>query len=308
LRLITDQDVARVLNMKEAIASMKAAFTQFGQGAGAVLARGRATAEHAVGDVKNSVTISAMGAALPASGVVGTKVYSTVNGQFSFVIVLFDAKTGAPMATIESNELTRLRTAAATAVAVGKLVRADAKTLAVFGAGTQAQAHVEALMLVHQFAIVQICARSGASEFATKVAKKYSIKSIAVDAATAATADVIATCTRANEALFDGNAVKPGTLVVAVGSSKPVARELDDALLKRAALIAVEWLPAAKAEAGEFVRAAEGVIDVAKVVEIGKLLAGTHAYTRGANDIIVYKSVGIGLEDVALAKLVYDRT
>jgi ornithine cyclodeaminase len=308
LRLITDQDVARVLNMKEAIASMKAAFTQFGQGAGAVLARGRATAEHAVGDVKNSVTISAMGAALPASGVVGTKVYSTVNGQFSFVIVLFDAKTGAPMATIESNELTRLRTAAATAVAVGKLVRADAKTLAVFGAGTQAQAHVEALMLVHQFAIVQICARSGASEFATKVAKKYSIKSIAVDAATAATADVIATCTRANEALFDGNAVKPGTLVVAVGSSKPVARELDDALLKRAALIAVEWLPAAKAEAGEFVRAAEGVIDVAKVVELGKLLAGTHAYTRGANDIIVYKSVGIGLEDVVLAKLVYDRT
>ncbi len=307
MRLITDQDVARVLNMKEAIGSMQAAFMQFGQGAGAVLARGRATADHAAGDVKSSVTISAMGAALPASGVVGTKVYSTVNGQFNFVIVLFDAKTGTPMATIESNELTRLRTAAATAVAVAKLARADAKTLAVFGAGTQAQAHVEALMLVHPFATVQICARSGASEFAAKVAEKYGVKASAVDAATAATADVIATCTRASEALFDGGAVKPGALVVAVGSSKPVARELDDVLLKRAALIAVEWLPAAKAEAGEFVRAAEGVIDAAKVVELGKLLAGTHAYTRGANDIIVYKSVGIGLEDVALAKLVYDR-
>jgi ornithine cyclodeaminase len=303
LRLITDHDVARVLTMKEAIASMRTAFTQFGQGAGAVLARGRATAEHAGA----SVTISAMGAALPASGVVGTKVYSTVNGQFTFVIVLFDAKTGAPLATIESNELTRLRTAAATAVAVEKLARSDAKSLAIFGAGTQAQAHAEALLLVHKFASVQICARSGASEFAADITKKYGVTCNVADADTAATADVIVTATRASEALFDGNLVKSGALVAAVGSSKPVARELDDVLLKRAALIAVEWLPAAKAEAGEFVRAGEGVIDPAKVAELGKLLAGTHTYARAADDIVVYKSVGIGLEDVALAQLAFER-
>jgi ornithine cyclodeaminase len=304
LRLITDQDVARVLTMKEAIASMRTAFTQFGQGAGAVLARGRATAEHAGA----SVTISAMGAALPASGVAGTKVYSTVNGQFSFVIVLFDAKTGTPLATIESNELTRLRTAAATAVAVEKLARTDAKSLAIFGAGTQAQAHAEALLLVHKFASVRICARSSASEFAADIARKYGAPCSVADAGTAASADVIVTATRASEALFDGSLVRPGALVAAVGSSKPIARELDDALLKRAALIVVEWLPAAKVEAGEFVRAGEGVIDPAKVAELGKLLAGTHAYTRAADDIVVYKSVGIGLEDVALAQLVYERT
>lgn len=304
MRLITDQDVARVLTMKDAIAAMRIAFTQFGQGAGAVLARGRATAEHAGA----SVTISAMGAALPASGVAGTKVYSTVNGQFSFVIVLFDARTGAPLATIESNELTRLRTAAATAVAAEKLARTDANTLAIFGAGTQAHAHVEALTLVRKFAHVQVCARSGAAEFAADVAKKHNVVCQAVDANKAATADVVVTATRASEALFDGNLVRPGAFVAAVGSSKPVARELDDALLKRAALIVVEWLPAAKAEAGEFVRAGEGVIDPAKVAEMGKLLAGTHAYAREANDIVVYKSVGIGLEDVALAQLVLERS
>jgi ornithine cyclodeaminase len=234
-------------------------------------------------------------------------VYSTVNGQFTFVIVLFDAKTGAPLATIESNELTRLRTAAATAVAVEKLARADAKSLAIFGAGTQAHAHAEAVMLVRKFASVQICARSGANEFVADFTKKYNLACSVADANTAATADVVITATRASEALFDGNLVKPGALVAAVGSSKPVARELDDALLKRAALIAVEWLPAAKAEAGEFVRAGEGVIDPAKVAELGKLLAGTNVYARAANDIVVYKSVGIGLEDVALAQLVFGR-
>jgi ornithine cyclodeaminase len=136
----------------------------------------------------------------------------------------------------------------------------------------------------------------------------FGVPAQTVDAATAAReADVLVTCTRAVEPLFDGTIVKPGAFVAAVGSSKPQARELDDALLARADLIAVEWLPAAQAEAGEFVRAAVGVIDPARVVELGKLLVGGHPYQRRAHDVVVYKSVGIGLEDVALAKLVWDR-
>ena len=132
MRLISDVDVAKILTMPDAIDAMRAAFTQYGQGAGAVLARGRATAEHAGA----GATISAMGAALPASGVVGTKMYSTVAGQFQFVIVLFSSITGKPLAAIEANELTRLRTSAATAVAVERLARKDARVLAVYGAGT----------------------------------------------------------------------------------------------------------------------------------------------------------------------------
>ncbi len=92
-----------------------------------------------------------------------------------------------------------------------------------------------------------------------------------------------------------------------MGSSNPAARELDDTLLARAELIVVEWLPAAQAEAGEFVRAAPGTIDPNRVTELGKLLVRGSAYDRRAGDIVVYKSVGIGLEDVALAHLVYQR-
>ena len=302
MRFITDSEVAEVFTMREAIEAMRAAFTQFGNGAGAVLARGRANAEF---DGRNT-TMSAMGAALPGSDVLGTKVYSTVNGQFNFIINLFSATTGAPTAIFEANELTRLRTAAATALATEKLARKDARILAIFGSGTQARAHIEALLLVHNFDQVLVCARSHAEEFSAWIKTQYKVKATAVDASTAvANAHVIVTCTRANEPLFDGNLVQPGTFIAAVGSSKPIARELDDVLLSKAATIYVEWIPAAKAEAGEFVRAAAGVITEAKIQELGQFIA--QACPRNADDILIYKSVGIGLEDIAIAKLIFDK-
>jgi ornithine cyclodeaminase len=302
MRMITDQQVAEILTMREAIEALRGAFIQFGNGAGAVLARGRATAEFE----GRASTISAMGAALPGADVVGTKVYSTVNGQFNFVIVLFSATTGALLASMQANQLTRLRTAAATALATEKLVRKDARVLAIFGSGVQAQAHIEALLLVHPFTQVLVCARSNAQQFATEITAKYKIPTAVVDAMTAAsTADAIVTCTRSNESLFDGNLVKAGCFIAAVGSSKPIAREIDDTLLSRAARIVVEWLPAAKAEAGEFVRATAGIIDDDKVVELGQVLAVNQI--RNDHDIVIYKSVGIGLEDVAIAKLIVDK-
>ncbi len=308
MRLIRDDEVAQHLTMREAIAAMTAAFEQFGNGAGRIAPRVRASAEHN----GRTATISAMGAALPASGVVGAKTYSTIAdaehaGRFHFVVVLFSALTGAPLAAVEANELTRLRTAAASAVALRALAVRDARTLAIFGAGIQARAHAEAFLLTRPFQRVLVAARSGGPAFADWIRTEFGVEAQAVDATTAASqSDVIATCTRATEPLFDGALVRPGALVVAVGASKPHARELDDTLLSRAERIVVEWLPAAQAEAGEFARAAPGVIEPARVVELGRLLVSP-TWTRRAQDIVVYKSVGIGLEDVALAKLAWDR-
>lgn len=304
MRLITDEEVAALVTMREAIFAMTAAFEQFGNGAGAIAPRVRATAEHN----RQAATISAMGAALPASGVAGAKVYTTVQGRFSFVIVLFSSVTGEPLAAIEANEITRFRTAAASAVAMRALARRDARTLAIFGSGVQARAHAEAFVLAHPFERVLVAGRAGAPDFAHWIGTEFGVKASAVDAATAAReADVIATCTRATEPLFEGNLARPGAFIAAIGSSKPQARELDDALLARADLIVVEWLPAAQSEAGEFARAAPGVIDPARVVELGKLLVHGAKYTRKPNDIVIYKSVGVGLEDVALANLVWQR-
>jgi ornithine cyclodeaminase len=305
--LISDHEVAGTVTMREAIAAMAAAFEQFGNGAGAIAPRVRATAADAP-----AATISMLGATLPASGVLGAKVHASVGNRFSFVIVLFSSITGAPLAALEANEITRLRTAAASAVALQRLARRDSRRLAIFGTGVQARAHAEAFLLTHAFERVLVSGRTGATDFANWIATEFGVPAQAVDAAHAAReADVIATCTGAVEPLFDGALVRPGAFIAAVGSSKPSARELDDALLTRADLIVVEWLAAAQAEAGEFVRAGIGVIDEAirqgRVVELGKLLVRGTRYQRRSNDIVIYKSVGVGLEDVALANLVWQR-
>lgn len=290
--------------MRDAVGAMAAAFEQFGNGAGSIAPRVRAAAEHG----GQATAIAAMGAALPAAGVVGAKVYATVKGEFNFVIVLFSTVTGEALAALEANVITRFRTAAASAVAMQRLAGRNAAVLALFGTGVQARAHAEAFLLTHPFERVAVVGRASAPEFANWVQTEFGVTASAVDAESAVrAADVVCTATRATEPLFDGAWVKPGAFVAAVGSSKPTARELDDTLLARADLIVVEWLPAAQFEAGEFVRAAPGTIDPSRVVELGKLLVKGKPFERRPHDIVVYKSVGIGLEDVALANLVFER-
>jgi ornithine cyclodeaminase len=306
MQSITESQVASVLDFPGAIAALRAAFIQHGHGQAQVLGRHRALSS--IGGA--SLAISAMGAILDADGelpaVLGTKVYSARNGQYNFLVSLFSAATGAAIATLEANEFTRLRTAAATAVAADLLALPDVKTLAVFGAGIQGRAHAEALAQVRRFERVLVCARSGADDFARDLQSQLGIPAQAVDAATAAAeADVIVTATRSPTPLFDGALVKPGAFVAAVGSSTAKARELDDTLLARAALVAVEWHTAAQQEAGDLVLAAPGTVVPERVAELGELLVKPRP--RAAQDIVVYKSVGIGLEDVALARLVAHR-
>jgi ornithine cyclodeaminase len=306
MRLITEAEVAAVLDPDSAVGALRAAFAQHGRGQAQVLARHRATASRDGA----SLAISAMGAILDADGdlpaVLGTKVYSARNGRYHFLVSLFSAETGAALATLEANEFTRLRTAAASAVAADLLALPQVQTLAVFGAGIQARAHAEALCRVRRFERVLVCARSGADAFAAELAAALSLPVEAVDAATAAAqGDVIATATRSATPLFDGHLVKPGAFVAAVGSSTRAARELDDTLLARAALVVVEWHEAARQEAGDVVLAAPGVIAAERLVELGELLLRPRP--RAPRDIVVYKSVGIGLEDVALARLVAHR-
>jgi ornithine cyclodeaminase len=306
MRLITEADVATVLDPDSAVAALRAAFAQHGRGQAQVLARHRATTSLDGA----SLAISAMGAILDADGelpaVLGTKVYSARNGKYNFLVSLFSADTGAALVTLEANEFTRLRTAAASAVAADLLALPDAKTLAVFGAGIQARAHAEALSRVRRFERVLVCARSGAEAFAAELEAALALPVAAVDAATAAAqADVIATATRSATPLFNGELVRPGAFVAAVGSSTRAARELDDVLLARAALVVVEWHEAARQEGGDIVLAAPGVIAPERLVELGELLLRPRP--RSPQDIVVYKSVGIGLEDVALARLVAHR-
>jgi ornithine cyclodeaminase len=118
-----------------------------------------------------------------------------------------------------------------------------------------------------------------------------------------AEAQVVVTATRATEPLFDGAWLAPGTFVAAVGSSRPDTRELDDACFARAASVIVEWKAQALAEAGDLLKLGPAVRDRLQLLELGDVLAGHVPARRSRDDIVIFKSVGVGIEDVVVAGL-----
>lgn len=296
---ISDADVRKVLTFPDAVAAMTDAFRDAGTGGGAMQERVRT---HGGG-----VSLSMMGAILSGSGVMGAKVYSTVGGAFTFVLALFSNTDGRLIALLDGNALTEFRTAAVTVVAANALARPDAGTLAVFGTGVQARAHLEAFLTTRSFRTVRIVGRTGADACAAWVRDGFGVDAAAVDAAAALRdADIVVTATRAKEPLFAGGLVKPGAFVAAIGSSKPEAREIDAALLTRAGRIVVEWKQQARREAGDLLLAGD-TVDWERVEELGAIVADPAAGRSDDGQIIVFKSIGVGIEDVALADLAVRR-
>lgn len=299
MQIITNQEVASAINMKDAIDVMREAFLHFSK-QGEMQTRVRIGA----GEIK----LSMMGALLPGINAAGAKIYSTLNGRFTFVVVLFSTVDGSLLAVMEGDAMTEFRTAAVTAIAADSLAVKESNTLAIFGTGVQARAHVPALLQVRKFSKLLVVGIDQPGAFAETMSSKFDIPCEVVSGDDAAAqADVIVTATRSETPLFAGEAVRPGTFVAAIGSSKPSTREIDDTILKRAQSIVVEWLPQAKSEAGDLLLAAPGVFDWNKVVELSAVIGGSEPVRKSDSDIIVYKAIGVGLEDVALAELIHRR-
>lgn len=291
---VSDAEVARVVTMQDAIQAMHAVFLDLGQGHSNLQDRVRIHAD--------GTSLSMMGGIYGAEKVMGAKVYPTVGGQFDFVINLFSSDTGKLLRVVQGNQLTRLRTAAVTRVVADACVSGRRKLLAIFGSGIQARAHVEAFCLDGLTSEVLVCALNGGEAFATDIRQRFSVAARTVDAPTAvAEADIVITATRSPTPLFDGSLLRPGAFVAAIGSSKPTTREIDDATLARASRVVVESAGQAMREGGDLVMAADAAALAGKVVELGQLVAGTACGLTTDGDITVYKSVGIGIEDVALA-------
>jgi ornithine cyclodeaminase/alanine dehydrogenase-like protein (mu-crystallin family) len=293
MKLLTDAQVRSAVSMPSAIAAVREAYLAFGQGGAANQARMRTTAQGSM--------LSTMGAVIPSLGVSGAKVYSTVDGRFRFVVVLFDAQTGAALCAMSADALTEIRTAATTAVAADVFCSPAARVLTVFGTGIQARAHVRAMLQVRNFSEVLVCGIEGMEAFAQSVQAEHHIPCRAMeDTATAVRrADALVTATRATEPLFDGRLLQDHAFVAAIGATKPAAREIDAATLGRARHIVVEEKSQALAESGEL-----GALpaESAEVTELGGWLAQGRTPQPG---MTVYKAVGIGLSDVALAAAVW---
>ncbi|HYD58808.1 MAG TPA: ornithine cyclodeaminase family protein [Noviherbaspirillum sp.] len=299
MQLITNAQVSELLGTREAIDVMRRAFRQYGE-SGQMQERVRIDC----GNTK----LSMMGAILPGLSAAGAKVYTTINGKFTFAILLFSTVDGSLLAALEGDAMTEFRTAAASAVAADILSRKNARTLGIIGTGVQAKAHVAAMLLIREFTEVLVAGIDRPQEFAARTAEEFGIRcSVATAAEVAARSDILVTATRSATPLFNGNDVKQGAFVAAIGASKADCREIDDRLVRRAAHIVVEWKQQARKEAGDLLLCDESCFNWDDVLELADVAAGSVAVQRDDRDVILYKAIGVGLEDIALAEHVYTR-
>jgi ornithine cyclodeaminase len=297
---ITDAMIDAAIGAEDVETVLTDAFRSF--------ARGDAAMQERVRTYAGGVRLSMLGGLIPGQDVAGAKVYTTIDGAFSFGILLFSTKSGALLATLDANAITRLRTAACSVIAARHLARPESRTLAVFGVGTVGREHAIQLAGAFPLTAILLCSQRNQPEIAADVERETGVPTRLATAEEAlAAADIVVTASRSKTPLFSGDAIRPGTFIAATGSSLPTSRELDDRALERASRIAVEWRTQSLREAGELVQAAAGVVRPEKIVELGELVAGTAPGRTSADEITLYKSVGVGLEDIAVAGLAYRR-
>jgi ornithine cyclodeaminase len=296
---LRDADVERLLTLEASIDALGAAFRSH--------ALGRAAMQPRVRTAAGPLKLSTLGALLPEQHVAGAKVYTTVDGRFTFVVVLFAAADGRVLATLDGAALTRLRTAATSVLAGRALARPDAGILTIFGTGTQARTHAAAFAQAFHLTQVRVVGRDDAQRFAREIEALHGVRAAAVSMEAGLDgADLIVTATRAATPVLSGERIAPGAFIAAVGSSRPDARELDAAAIARCNAIVVEWKEQARHEAGDLVLAGS-LVDWDRVVELGSILNGAAPGRAAAPDIVLFKSVGVGLEDIALADAAYRR-
>jgi ornithine cyclodeaminase len=208
---------------------------------------------------------------------------------------------------VDGAALTAVRTAAVSALATDRLARPDASRLVVFGAGAQAAAHIDAVCAVRP--IEQVTIVGTGSPRTHRLCHTLRARGLRCDLgepADVARADIICTCTTSRTPLFDGGQVGPGVHVNVIGAYRPDMREVDGTLLAGARVV-VETRASALAEAGDVILAiAEGRLAETDLIELPEVVSGT-AGREGDDEVTVFKSVGLALEDLVVVRAALDR-
>jgi ornithine cyclodeaminase len=298
---LDDATITGLLDFKSVASTLEEAFMDLAAGNAEIHTRQRTD--------NSNIRLSTMGALWNARQVGGVKIYPTVNGKFSFLITLFDLKSNMPVAVLDGGEITKFRTAGLTALIASKAATKHARKLALFGAGFQGRAQAQALCEIFKFDQIFVVDPMGDERWCKQLALQAGCHVTLCSAETATRdADIVVTATRSQKPVFDGHWLKPGAFVSAIGISAAKGRELDDMTLSRASQIIVEWKPQSLREAGELVLwHTENAMDREKIVDLPELYGQLTPWRKSDQDIIVSKSVGVGLSDVACAYLAYDR-
>ena len=302
IRILTATDVRTALPMKQAIEAMKLAYGQFSAGKATVPLRSRLHTEKGVSLMMPAYLHDSRDLAIKVVSVYGDNPSLGLPTIAATVLVL-DPETGTPLAFMEGDALTALRTGAGGGLAADYLARKDARTVVLFGAGVQARAQLQASAAVRSVEKVWICNRNEAA--ALRLAEEIAAWPQAPEVITGAVAtevlgraDMVLAATTTQTPLFDGDLLAPGTHVTGVGSFAPEMQEIDAKTVHRAKVV-VDSREACTAETGDIINSQ------AKIhAEIGEIVNGDRPGRESEEEITFFKSVGIAAQDAVAAAAV----
>jgi ornithine cyclodeaminase/alanine dehydrogenase-like protein (mu-crystallin family) len=292
---LTEADVVRLLTPADAVDAVEDSFRRLAGGEIENVPRYRVRLEGGA--------LAVMSAVDRSRGLACVKTYVATGDGVAFVVVLFDG--GETKAVIEADMLGRLRTGAASAVAAKHLARPGARTLGVIGCGTQARTQVacirEAMPAIEH--VVAYCRNEERLDAFCREVGAEPAESHREPAAQ----DVVVTITTSRDPVLRGEWLQPGAFVCAAGANRPQSRELDNAVLERAAFVCCDSLDDAKLESGDLIEPVEqGVLDWLEVHELQEVISGELPGRQADEDIVVFKSNGLAAWDLAVAARVVE--
>ena len=305
IRILTAGDVRAALPMRRAVDAMRSAFSQFSAGEVEVPLRGRVA-------TGKGVTLL-MPAFVKGTGELGVKIISIYDGNpplglptVTATVLVLDPDTGLPRALMDGSSLTAIRTGAAGGLGAEVLSRHDARRVVLFGAGVQARTQLEAVLAVRR--IEEVAVVDPLPEAARRLAADFDGRedgprvTVAVDAAAAVRrADIVITATTSRTPVFDGNDLPPGVHITAVGSFMPDVQEIDAVTVERSYVVA-DSRDMALEEAGDLI-----IPNAAVDAEIGEIVNGARPGRRDDEQITLFKTVGVAVQDAVAAAAVLAR-
>ncbi len=301
---LTETEVEHLLTMPDAIRVVEQALRELGQGDAVNRPRQRVR-------VPNGI-LHVMPAGLPARGYLGFKYYSSFRPKTRFWFHLLDASNGDVLAVMQADRLGQQRTGAASGVASKYLARVDASSGGIIGTGWQAESQLQAICAVRQIRVARCYSRDveRRKTFAKKMSAQLNVDVRGVDSAEEAVrdADIVITATTSREPVLRGEWLAPGAHINAVGVNRAEARELDDDAIIQCNFVCVDSIEQAKTEAGDLISPVErGLVTWQRVWELSEVVAGKAKGRESRDQVTLFKSMGIALEDVAVGAWVYER-
>ena len=295
---LSESDVRQLLTMPLAIEAVENAHRELSQARAIDIPRQRTRLPQ--------TALHILQGALPASDAIGYKAYTSNRSGVRFLVHVFSAATGTLRVVLEADLLGMMRTAAASAVATRCLARPDAEVLGLFGSGWQAEGHVEAIAAVRPLRRVKVFARNAErlAAFCIKMSERLAIEVVPAASAeeTVRDSDIVSTVTTAATPLFDAAWLSPGTHINGAGSNSVIRREIGEDVLKLCRPIVVDSVETALKEAGDLLPLLEkGRLSERQMVELGDVLIGQHPGRTTPEQITLFESQGMAIQDIAVA-------